>query len=278
MTRIGHDQYFMLLAQTAALRASCPRRQVGAVAVTSGKVVATGYNGSVAGLAHCCDPGVGCLMDGGNCVRTLHAETNCLAQAEGRQIEVVYCTTAPCLPCVKAMLSAGVGLCLFWQPYPSVSRDTFLEGVGLAGNSERGVLGWLRQIECPALRDVSSGAVPQLTSLYGSCAGGCGHVFSLQDRLTNSDGSEDDLGSFVCPGCHPSGWAANVARRATCATSAMVGTAPCVECGGTGKVLGLKRFIGKAPIVDCPDCSGAGKRVGAWQVGTNGERSVVEAL
>src|SRR5574344_629112 len=44
--RINKDEYAMKLAETAALRSTCLRRKVGAVAIDSdGYVLATAYNG-----------------------------------------------------------------------------------------------------------------------------------------------------------------------------------------------------------------------------------------
>ena len=49
---------------------------VGAVVVRDRCILATGYNGSVRGLPHCED--IGCVMEDGHCVTTVHAEANAL--------------------------------------------------------------------------------------------------------------------------------------------------------------------------------------------------------
>lgn len=54
MTRPTKDTYFLRMAELAATRATCLRRQAGCVLVDRfGHVLATGYNGRPAGFEHC---------------------------------------------------------------------------------------------------------------------------------------------------------------------------------------------------------------------------------
>ncbi len=56
--RISRDAYGLKLAEAAALRADCTRRQVGAVIIApDGSVVSTGYNGLSSGLPGCASAG-----------------------------------------------------------------------------------------------------------------------------------------------------------------------------------------------------------------------------
>ena len=123
------ETYFLLLAQAAALRATCTRRKVGCVLVSpAGHIVATGYNGSLPGAPHCDE--AGCLMHDGHCVRTIHAEVNAIAQASRNGVSTygatAYVTCEPCLACLKTLLAAGVQVVRFIEPYPSEVRDLFL--------------------------------------------------------------------------------------------------------------------------------------------------------
>ena len=78
-TRASWDEYFMNIAREVATRSTCDRKYVGAVIVRDQSILATGYNGSIRGLAHCDDDGH--LMEDGHCVRTVHAEANAIVQA-----------------------------------------------------------------------------------------------------------------------------------------------------------------------------------------------------
>lgn len=118
-TRPGWDHYFMKLAHDVSSRGTCDRKRVGAVVVVDSHIVATGYNGSIPGLAHCDD--VGHDMEDGHCVRTMHAEANAVAQAAllGRSLKdaAIYCNTFPCWPCFKLLVSAGVRSVYYDEEY-----------------------------------------------------------------------------------------------------------------------------------------------------------------
>ena len=108
--RPNWDTYFLKLAMLASERATCPRMHCGCVIVKNNHVLATGYNGSIAGQPHCED--VGCLVESNHCVRTNHAEMNALVQAanQGDSVEgsTIYITNMSCTTCAKTMIAAGV--------------------------------------------------------------------------------------------------------------------------------------------------------------------------
>ncbi|MTH52494.1 ComE operon protein 2 [Bacillus mangrovi] len=110
MNRISWDQYFMAQSHLLALRSTCTRLSVGATIVREKRMIAGGYNGSIAGGEHCIDSG--CYVIDGHCVRTIHAEMNAILQCakfgvptEGAEI---YVTHFPCLQCCKAIIQAGI--------------------------------------------------------------------------------------------------------------------------------------------------------------------------
>jgi dCMP deaminase len=113
------DEYMMGFARQAALRATCPRKHVGAVIVRDGLLLSTGYNGSIRGTAHCED--VGCLMEDGHCCRTVHAEINAILQAAKNGVRIdgaaLYVTASPCWPCFSAIANAGIRRVVFGEAY-----------------------------------------------------------------------------------------------------------------------------------------------------------------
>jgi len=120
MKRMGRDEYLMRIASVVALRGTCSRARVGAVLAREGRVVSTGYNGSPSGTAHCEDEG--CVSNGeGRCIRTVHAELNCICFAAkhgiGTEGTTLYVTHAPCLDCAKAIINAGIKEVLYLKEY-----------------------------------------------------------------------------------------------------------------------------------------------------------------
>ena len=84
--RAGWNEYFMGIAHQAATRSTCDRKHVGAVIVRDRTVLSTGYNGSVRGLPHCDE--VGCVMEDGHCITTVHAEANAILQAAKNGVSI----------------------------------------------------------------------------------------------------------------------------------------------------------------------------------------------
>lgn len=84
--------------------------------------MSTGYNGSISGQAHCTE--VGCMMENGHCVRTVHAEANAIIQAakHGSRIDgaTLYVTASPCWNCFKLIANSGIKKVVFGEMY----RDT----------------------------------------------------------------------------------------------------------------------------------------------------------
>lgn len=116
------DTYFMDIAFEVSERSTCPRLHVGAVLVKDKRIKGTGYNGSPKGLPHCDEEG--CMMVGGHCVRTIHAELNCLLEVAPYEREgaTMYVTHAPCPECQKLIITCGIKRVVYAEEYtPSLN-------------------------------------------------------------------------------------------------------------------------------------------------------------
>ena len=132
-TRPSWDEYFMRIAREVATRATCLRRSVGAVIVRDRRILSTGYNGSPPGQPHCYE--VGCLMEDGRCIRTLHAEQNALIQAALHGVSTegatLYGTCRPCHVCARMIVGAGIRRVVFAGDPPEGWGLEVLRGAGV---------------------------------------------------------------------------------------------------------------------------------------------------
>lgn len=117
--RIPWDQYFMAQSVLISMRSTCNRLAVGATIVRDKRVISGGYNGSVSGEDHCID--VGCYIEDGHCLRTIHAEANAILQCSkfGSPTEgaSIYVTHFPCLQCTKHIIQAGIEKLYYLEDY-----------------------------------------------------------------------------------------------------------------------------------------------------------------
>lgn len=127
-TRLSWDEYFMTITRQVAERSTCTRAKVGAVIVRDRSILATGYNGSPAGMPHCTE--AGCLIYESrtptgdieqNCFRTIHAEINAIAQAAKNGVSIrdasIYITHTPCIHCLKVLVNTGIRAIFYEKPY-----------------------------------------------------------------------------------------------------------------------------------------------------------------
>jgi len=118
--RLTKDQYLWRQAFAASARGTCDRFRGGCVIAREGVCIATGYNGSAPGEAHCEEAGhelvtstvlladsEPCSSSVTHCVRTIHAEMNAIINCAIIGVSAVDCdwyiTGVPCQPCAMAM-------------------------------------------------------------------------------------------------------------------------------------------------------------------------------
>lgn len=136
-TRPSWDEYFLEVAKLVSKRATCLRRNVGAVLVKDKKILATGYNGAPSGLKHCFD--IGCVREKlkipsgqrHELCRGLHAEQNVILQAAlygtTTKDSVLYITHQPCVICAKMLINAGIKEIVICGEYPDKMAQEFLK-------------------------------------------------------------------------------------------------------------------------------------------------------
>jgi dCMP deaminase len=147
--RPSWDEYFMMLAKLAASRSTCLSRPTGAVVVKDRQVIASGYNGSLPGQAHC--------MDEGECFRrslewpeamkydmcrSAHAEANAVSLAAKKGVILegasIYCTLEPCITCAKLIVMSGIVRVVYEHAYdsPITERDSYWKEVLSSSNTQ----------------------------------------------------------------------------------------------------------------------------------------------
>lgn len=141
MSRMPWQDYFMNITYLVAERSTCTRRKVGAIAVKDKHILATGYNGSPAGVAHCFE--TGCLREQlgvpsgqrHEICRGIHAEQNVIVQAAVHGVSLagatIYCTTQPCFICAKMLINCGVQGIYFAEEYPDELSEQMMKEAGI---------------------------------------------------------------------------------------------------------------------------------------------------
>jgi dCMP deaminase len=141
MNRPTWDDYFVGIAKLVSERSTCLRRRVGAVLVKDRRILATGYNGAPAGLAHCSE--TGCIRqqlgvpsgERHELCRGLHAEQNAIIQAATHGIRIsastLYCTNTPCVVCAKMIINAGIVEVIHCGGYPDTLALKMLNEAGV---------------------------------------------------------------------------------------------------------------------------------------------------
>lgn len=145
------DQFFTRLALQFAAQSTCSRKQVGAILVKDGRIISTGYNGSISGFLHCCNIDIFKGVDWNNVPidselaekhhlfstkNEVHAEQNVIAFAAKNGVSTegcsLYCTLAPCYDCSKLIVVSGIKEVFYLSEYDRNTESIdFLKKCGL---------------------------------------------------------------------------------------------------------------------------------------------------
>lgn len=132
------DEYFFLIMEAVATRATCGRGRSGCVITRENRILATGYVGAPPGMPDCDEVGHEMIQrinpDGSkseHCIRTAHAEENTIVHAARFGVSLkggtLYCRMTPCYTCAKMIVTAGIERVICQNDYPSggPSKEVF---------------------------------------------------------------------------------------------------------------------------------------------------------
>lgn len=125
-----YDRAYLRMAQEWGKLSHCDRRQVGAIIVKEGTIIADGYNGTPTGFPNVCED-----ENYETHWYVLHAEANAILKVSRSNNSSVgatlYITMSPCKECSKLILQAGIKRVVYIQGYKDNSGLTFLEEAGV---------------------------------------------------------------------------------------------------------------------------------------------------
>mgnify|MGYP003572442289 CR=1 FL=1 len=129
----------MKTAQVWAEESYCKKKKVGAVIARKGRIIAQGYNGTVAGSNNICECGDSDIASDLSALKTkdevIHAEVNAIAYAAQYGISTkgttVYVTLSPCIECSKVLIQAGVKKVIYLESYKGDAGAEFLNAHGV---------------------------------------------------------------------------------------------------------------------------------------------------
>lgn len=117
------NQVFMKVATDLMMLSTCRRRKVGCILVDDQyRIIGSGVNGVPSKWTHCTDepcPGVGFVSGAGlDACQAIHAEHNALMQCKDvDKIWAAFCTTSPCMHCVKMLANTHCSCIFFREEY-----------------------------------------------------------------------------------------------------------------------------------------------------------------
>lgn len=125
-----YDTSMIITAFTFAEQSYCKRLKVGAVLAREGRILATGYNGTITGTSNTCE-----CEDGTTSDFTLHAEQNLITFCAKHGIPTngatIYITHSPCKQCSKLIAQSGITEVVYSTPYRDSEGLDFLSACNI---------------------------------------------------------------------------------------------------------------------------------------------------
>lgn len=130
-----YDETMIATAKLFGELSYSEKKKVGAVIAKDGRILATGYNGTVSGFDNTCET-YDFLED--KLVTSpyvIHAEQNALMFCAKNGIPTdgttMYITLSPCATCAKLLVQAGIKRVVFLEYYKDLSGLDFLRLAGI---------------------------------------------------------------------------------------------------------------------------------------------------
>ena len=124
-----YDETMLATAKLFGELSYCVKAKVGAVIAKDGRILATGYNGTVSGHDNCCEIEIDGVLK--TSPFTVHAEQNVISYCAKNGIPTdgatMYITLSPCQLCAKLIVQAGIKRVVFLDLYKDTSGLKFLK-------------------------------------------------------------------------------------------------------------------------------------------------------
>lgn len=125
-----YDQSMLSTAYIFSQQSYCTRLKVGAVLARDGRILATGYNGTISGMPNACE-----CEDGTTSEFTLHAEQNIITFCAKNGIPTngttLYLTHSPCKQCSKLIAQSGITEIVYSNLYRDSEGLDFLSACNI---------------------------------------------------------------------------------------------------------------------------------------------------
>lgn len=130
--RSGKDYTYTFLANILGQRSTCLDKQVGCIIINSqNEIIASGYNGAPRGMGHCINIGY-CAKNfakNPDLCPSAHAEQNALLQCKvPEQIDTIYLTLSPCVPCIRIIMNTPCKRIVFDQEHKHTEAKDMWKG------------------------------------------------------------------------------------------------------------------------------------------------------
>ena len=126
-------KHYTTVVFSNADRSHCTKLKVGAIAVKDRRIICEGFNGTIPGDNNDCESeDIFGELKTRNTVE--HAERNLISYAARKGIALegatLYVTHAPCIPCSRAILNAGIKEVFYFNSHNDDEGPEFLRYIG----------------------------------------------------------------------------------------------------------------------------------------------------